>query len=151
MPCPYSEDLRWRAIWMKEILGVSSGWGCSHTYTAFRSCSVRLKLWSDNVNWNSCIGSRIKGLKRDQGSQPRDQGSQPRDLESQRVGSGSAVFFMEWGIRLTTTTGSGIKILIVFGIRDQRFGKIYRISYEKIYTVIEKDHLGDWSPEKDCC
>jgi len=19
------------------------------------------------------------------------------------------------------------------------------------YTVIEKDHLGDWSPEKDCC
>ena len=21
MPCPYSEDLRWRAIWMKEMLG----------------------------------------------------------------------------------------------------------------------------------
>ena len=21
MPLPYSEDLRWRAIWMKEILG----------------------------------------------------------------------------------------------------------------------------------
>ena len=20
-----------------------------------------------------------------------------------------------------------------------------------IYTLIEKDHLGDWSPEKDCC
>mgnify|MGYP006973424535 CR=1 FL=1 len=19
------------------------------------------------------------------------------------------------------------------------------------FTVIEKDHLGDWSPEKDCC
>ena len=24
------------------------------------------------------------------------------------------------------------------------------MSLEK-YTVIEKDHLGDWSPEKDCC
>ena len=21
MPCPFSEDLRWRAIWMKEMLG----------------------------------------------------------------------------------------------------------------------------------
>ena len=21
----------------------------------------------------------------------------------------------------------------------------------KILTLIEKDHLGDWSPEKDCC
>ena len=52
----------------------------------------------------------------------RDQGSQPRDLESQSVGSGSAVFFMESEIRLTTKKGSGIKILIVFGIRDQHFG-----------------------------
>ena len=51
-----------------------------------------------------------------------DQGSQPRDLESQRVGSESAVFYMKSGIRLTTKTGSGIKILIVFGIRDQQFG-----------------------------
>ena len=36
------------------------------------------------------IGSRIKGLKKG-----RDQGSQPWDLESQRAGSGSAVFFIE--------------------------------------------------------
>ena len=60
--------------------------------------------------------SGIKRLKRG-----RDQRSQ-RDLESQRVGSGSTVFFMESGIRLTTKTGSGIKILVVFGIRDQIFG-----------------------------
>ena len=33
-----------------------------------------------------------------------DQGSQLQDLESQCVGSGSAVFFMESGIRLTTKT-----------------------------------------------
>ena len=42
---------------------------------------------------------------------------------------------MESGIRLTTKTGSGIKILIVFGIRDQHFGQKYGISYEKIYLV----------------
>ena len=52
----------------------------------------------------------------------RHQGSHPRDLESQRVGSGSEVLFIESGIRLTTKTGSGIKTLIVFGIRDQNFG-----------------------------
>ena len=23
--------------------------------------------------------------------------------------------------------------------------------WHKQLTVIEKDHLGDWSPEKDCC
>ena len=43
--------------------------------------------------------------------------------------------FMESGIRLTTKTGSGFKILIVFGIRDQHFGQKYGISYEKIYLV----------------
>ena len=52
----------------------------------------------------------------------RDQGSQPRDRESQLMGSGSAVFFMESGIRLTIKTGTGIKILNVFGLRDQHFG-----------------------------
>ena len=52
----------------------------------------------------------------------RDQGSQPWDLESQRAGSGSAVFFMGSGIKLRTKTGAGIKILIVFGTRDQHFG-----------------------------
>ena len=35
-----------------------------------------------------------------------------RCLESQRLGSGSAIFFME----------SGIKNLIIIGIRDQNFG-----------------------------
>ena len=24
-------------------------------------------------------------------------------------------------------------------------------SHIGVFTVIEKDHLGDWSPEKDCC
>ena len=42
---------------------------------------------------------------------------------------------MESGIRLTTETGSGIKILIVFGIRDQHFRKKCGISYEKIYRL----------------
>ena len=42
----------------------------------------------------------------------RDQGTQPWDLESQPMRSGSAAFF----------AGSGIKVLIVFGmIRDQNF------------------------------
>ena len=50
-----------------------------------------------------------------------DQGSQPRDLESQRVGSRSAVFSMESGIRLTTKTGSGMKIIIVFWDQGSTF------------------------------
>ena len=52
----------------------------------------------------------------------RDQGSQPWNLESQCVGSGSAGFFMESGIRDQVFAGSGIKILIIFGMRDQIFG-----------------------------
>lgn len=47
-----------------------------------------------------------------------------RDLESQRVGSGSAVFFRGSGTRLTTKKGSGIKILILFGIRATFWVKI---------------------------
>lgn len=62
----------------------------------------------------------------------RDQGSQRRDLESQGVGSGSAVFFMESGTRLAIKMRSGLKILTVFGIRGQHFaGQKYGISYEK--------------------
>ena len=39
MPRPYSEDLRWRAIWMKEILGfqvneVAAAWWMSRTLEA---------------------------------------------------------------------------------------------------------------------
>ena len=59
----------------------------------------------------------------------------PRDLESQRVGSGSALFFLESEIRLTTKTCSEIKILIIFGIRDQHFELEYGINCEKIYLV----------------
>ena len=66
--------------------------------------------------------NEVYGIRDQRPKKGRDQGSQPRDLESQRMGSGSAVFFMESGIRLTTKTGSGIKILVVFGIRDQHFG-----------------------------
>ena len=51
-----------------------------------------------------------------------DQGSQPWDLKSQCVGSGSAGFFMESEIRDQVFAGSGLKILIIFGMRDQIFG-----------------------------
>ena len=65
-----------------------------------------------------------------------DQGPQGRDVESQGVGSGSAVSFMESEIRLTIKACSGIKILTVFGIRGQHFaGQIYGISYQKIHLV----------------
>jgi len=56
------------------------------------------------------MGSGIKCLKR---AGIRDHSHGMRD-----EGSGS----LELGIRLTTKTGSGIKILIVFGTRDQHFG-----------------------------
>ena len=65
--------------------------------------------------------NEVYGIRDQRPKKGRDQGSQPQDLESQRVGLGSAVFCMESGIRLTTETGSGIKILIVFGIRDHHF------------------------------
>ena len=42
MPRPYSEDLRWRAIWMKEMLGFQVDEVAAAT--AFRSCPVLLKL-----------------------------------------------------------------------------------------------------------
>ena len=29
--------------------------------------------------------------------------------------------------------------------------KLESVVYVYMYTLIEKDHLGDWSPEKDCC
>ena len=53
----------------------------------------------------------------------RDQESPPRDLESQRQISGSAVLDqrLESGIRIKSRTGSEIKILISFGIRDEHF------------------------------
>ena len=53
----------------------------------------------------------VYGIRDQKPEKGRDQGTQPWDLESQPVGSGSAAFF----------AGSGIKILIVFGIRDQNF------------------------------
>ena len=56
--------------------------------------------------------NKVYGIRDQRPENGRDQGSQPRDLKSRRVGSGSAVFFME----------SGVKIGIVFGIRDQNFG-----------------------------
>ena len=79
--------------------------------------------------------NEVYGIRNQRPKKNLDQGSQLQDLESQCVGSGSAVFFMESGIRLTTKTGSGIKILIVFGIRDQLFGYKYEISNEKIHLV----------------
>ena len=42
---------------------------------------------------------------------------------------------MESGVRDQIFAGSGIKIRIVFGIRDQNFGQKYGISYEKVYLV----------------
>ena len=48
--------------------------------------------------------NEVYGIRDQRYKMGQDQGSQPRDLESQRVGSGSAVFFMESGIRLTTKT-----------------------------------------------
>ena len=43
----------------KRNIGVSSisGWGCSLELLLqlLCGCHVRLKLWSDNVNWNSCV------------------------------------------------------------------------------------------------
>ena len=67
------------------------------------------------------VRNEVYGIRDQRPKKGRDQGLQPRDLESQRVGSGSAMFFMESGIELRTKTGSGIKILIAFGIRDQHF------------------------------
>ena len=66
---------------------------------------------------NEVYGIRDQRLEKD-----RDQGSQLWDLESQCVGSGSAGFFMESGIRDQIFAGSGIEILIIFGMRDQIFG-----------------------------
>ena len=66
--------------------------------------------------------NEIYGIRDQRPEKGRDQGSQPWDLESQRVGSGSAVFFMTLGITDQIFAGSGIKILIIFGIRDQNFG-----------------------------
>ena len=60
------------------------------------------------------MGSGIKGLKR---AGIRDQGSQPWDLESQRVGSGSAVFFMESGIKFLRVQGSKLASFLGLGIK----------------------------------
>ena len=80
------------------------------------------------------MGSGIKGLKRagirDQSPGIWDHNTWDRDQQC----------FMESGIRLTTKTGSGVKILIVFAIRDQHFGQKYGISYEKIYLVTTLTH-----------
>ena len=49
MPRPYSEDLRWRAIWMKEMLGFQVDEVAAALWMSPRTI-VPLKLWSDNVN-----------------------------------------------------------------------------------------------------
>ena len=54
MPRPYSEDLRWRAIWVKELLG-------------FQVNEVAAALWMSRTlealirqrNWKSCICNRF--------------------------------------------------------------------------------------------
>ena len=76
------------------------------------------------------VASRHMGPKMD-----REQRPQPRDLESTRGIGTSSVFHGIWDICLTAKTGSGIKILTVFGIKDQHFGQKYGISYEEIYLV----------------
>ena len=57
MPRPSSEDIRWRAIWMKEMLGYQV-----NEVAASLKMSLSFKLWSDNVNWNSCIHYRVNSL-----------------------------------------------------------------------------------------
>ena len=66
--------------------------------------------------------NEVYGIRDQRPEKGRDQGSQPWDLESQYVGSGSAVFFLESDFRDQIFAGSGIKILIIFGIRVQIFG-----------------------------
>ena len=68
--------------------------------------------------------NEVYGIRNQKPEKGRDLGSRPRDLESQRVGSGSAVFFMGSGTRLTTKKGLGIKILILFGVRATFWVKI---------------------------
>lgn len=68
--------------------------------------------------------NEVYGIRNQNPEKGRDKGSRPRDLESQRVGSGSAVFYRGSGTRLTTKKGSGIKILILFGIRATFWVKI---------------------------
>lgn len=78
--------------------------------------------------------NEVYAIRNQKPEKGRDQGSRPRDLESQRVGSGSAVLFMGSGTRLTTKKGSGIKILILFGIRATFWVKISN-QLRKIYLV----------------
>ena len=50
-----------------------------------------------------------------------------------------------------------LKYLVVIASSADIFSWNLHIEYllkkfnSRICTVIEKDHLGDWSPEKDCC
>ena len=34
---------------------------------------------------------------------------------------------------------------------DYRSDQVLEILQPRKHSLIEKDHLGDWSPEKDCC
>ena len=34
---------------------------------------------------------------------------------------------------------------------DHFLRQLKTFAYNISYAAIEKDHLGDWSPEKDCC
>ena len=52
MPRPSGEYFRWRAIWMKEMLGYQMD-----EVAASLKMSLSFKLWSDNVNWKSCINT----------------------------------------------------------------------------------------------
>ena len=45
MPRPYSDDLRWRAMWTKEFL----------RYRVFGIVVCTFTLFSDNLSRNSCI------------------------------------------------------------------------------------------------
>ena len=66
---------------------------------------------------------------------------------------------MEWGLNLNMVAHSAKSCLqtglVLQGnkkkLKDvQIHTKKYTERY-KLYTLVEKDHLGDWSPEKDCC
>ena len=46
-----------------------------------------------------------------------------------------------------------IKLIEQFLYIKNFFGMNFvpNLHHKDVSTVIEKDHLGDWSPEKDCC
>ena len=90
----------------------------------YNTYSPRISQESVNINTTGYLAenfsqgrNEVYGIRDQRPEKGRDQGSQPRDLKSQRVGSGSAVFFMESGIKFRRVQGSKLASSLGLGIK----------------------------------